>query len=70
MSASTARPGPVCLATESAAVGNAPEAEIAALRDYGYKVGMAFQTMDDILTLAMATPDRLRRWVRLRARVP
>ena len=37
-------------ATESAAVlGGAPEDEIAALKEYGYKVGMAFQIMDDIL---------------------
>lgn len=37
-------------ATESAAVlGSAPAAEVDALRDYGYKVGMAFQIMDDIL---------------------
>ncbi|MCA9868767.1 MAG: polyprenyl synthetase family protein, partial [Anaerolineae bacterium] len=36
--------------TESAAVlGGAPVDEIETLRDYGYKVGMAFQIMDDIL---------------------
>jgi geranylgeranyl pyrophosphate synthase len=37
-------------ATEAAAVlGDAPEAEIGRLRDYGYNLGMAFQIMDDIL---------------------
>jgi geranylgeranyl pyrophosphate synthase len=37
-------------ATEAAAVlGNGSEPEIAALRDYGYNVGMAFQIVDDIL---------------------
>ncbi len=37
-------------ATEAAAVlGDAPEEEIAQLRDYGHHVGMAFQIMDDIL---------------------
>lgn len=37
-------------ATEAAAVlGDAAEAEIAALREYGLNLGMAFQIMDDIL---------------------
>jgi geranylgeranyl pyrophosphate synthase len=37
-------------ATESAGVlGQAPEEEVSALRDYGYHLGMAFQIMDDIL---------------------
>ena len=37
-------------ATESGAIlGGAPEQEIAALHDYGYNLGMAFQIMDDVL---------------------
>lgn len=37
-------------ATESAGVlGEAPEEQVAALRDYGYNLGMAFQIMDDVL---------------------
>jgi geranylgeranyl pyrophosphate synthase len=37
-------------ATEAAAVlANAPESEIAALRDYGHQLGMAFQIVDDVL---------------------
>jgi len=39
-----------CTASESGAVlGEAPENEVQALRDYGYNVGMAFQVRDDIL---------------------
>jgi geranylgeranyl pyrophosphate synthase len=39
-----------CTASESGAVlGEAPEDEIQALRDYGYNLGMAFQVSDDLL---------------------
>ena len=39
-----------CAATEGAAIlGDLPEKEIAALRQYGYNFGMAFQIMDDVL---------------------
>ena len=39
-----------CSASESGAVlGEAPENEIQALRDYGYNIGMAFQVRDDLL---------------------
>nr|MCS5655643.1 polyprenyl synthetase family protein [Dehalococcoidia bacterium] len=39
-----------CTASESGAVlGEAPENEIQALRDYGYNIGMAFQVRDDLL---------------------
>ena len=45
-------------ATEAAAVlGSAPEAEITALHDYGYNVGMAFQIMDDVLDFVGSCPD-------------
>jgi len=38
------------LSTEAAAVlGGAPEDEIAAMREYGHQLGMAFQIVDDIL---------------------
>ena len=37
-------------ATEAAAIlGQAPEEDVATLRDFGYNLGMAFQIMDDIL---------------------
>ena len=39
-----------CTASESGAIlGEAPEPEIQALRDYGYNIGMAFQVRDDLL---------------------
>ena len=39
-----------CTASESGAVlGDAPEHEVQALRDYGYNIGMAFQVGDDLL---------------------
>ncbi|MEE3166299.1 MAG: polyprenyl synthetase family protein, partial [Chloroflexota bacterium] len=39
-----------CTASESGAVlGEAPENEVEALRDYGYNIGMAFQVRDDLL---------------------
>ena len=39
-----------CTASESGAVlGEAPENEVQALRDYGYNIGMAFQVRDDLL---------------------
>lgn len=39
-----------CTAAETGAVlGGAPEAQIRALRDYGYNIGMAFQMVDDLL---------------------
>ena len=39
-----------CTASESGAVlGEAPENEVEALRDYGYNIGMAFQMVDDML---------------------
>ena len=39
-----------CTASESGAVlGEAPEREVQALRDYGYNIGMAFQVSDDLL---------------------
>ena len=39
-----------CTASESGAVlGEAPELEVQALRDYGYNIGMAFQVGDDLL---------------------
>ena len=39
-----------CTASESGAVlGEAPEVEVQALRDYGYNIGMAFQVGDDLL---------------------
>ncbi len=41
------------LATESGAyLSGAPEADVRALRDYGYKLGMAFQIADDILDIS------------------
>lgn len=36
-------------AQTGAILGGAPEAEVQALRDYGYHLGMAFQVVDDIL---------------------
>lgn len=40
----------LALATEAAGVlGNAPEPAVAALREYGEQVGMAFQIVDDVL---------------------
>jgi geranylgeranyl pyrophosphate synthase len=39
-----------CTASESGAVlGEAPEKEVQALREYGYNIGMAFQVQDDLL---------------------
>jgi len=39
-----------CTAAETGAVlGNAPEPQVQALRDYGYNLGIAFQIMDDLL---------------------
>ena len=39
-----------CTASESGAIlGEAPEREVQALRDYGYNIGMAFQVADDLL---------------------
>jgi geranylgeranyl pyrophosphate synthase len=39
-----------CAATEGAALlAHLPEEQVAALRDYGYHLGMAFQVVDDIL---------------------
>ena len=39
--------------TEAGAVlGEAPPTEVQAIRDYGYNLGMAFQTVDDILDFA------------------
>ncbi len=39
-----------CTASESGAVlGEAPENEVQALRDYGFNIGMAFQVRDDML---------------------
>ncbi len=39
-----------CLATESGAVlSQSPESSVAALREYGYNLGIAFQIVDDIL---------------------
>jgi geranylgeranyl pyrophosphate synthase len=39
-----------CTASEAGAVlGEAPEREVQALRDYGYNIGMAFQVSDDLL---------------------
>ncbi|MDD4984918.1 MAG: polyprenyl synthetase family protein [Dehalococcoidales bacterium] len=40
----------ICLATESGAIlSQAPSEMVAALRDYGYNLGIAFQIVDDIL---------------------
>jgi geranylgeranyl pyrophosphate synthase len=39
-----------CTAAESGAVlGNAPEPQVQALRDFGYNIGIAFQIVDDLL---------------------
>ena len=43
----------ITLATESGAIlSQAPEKTVAALRDYGYNLGIAFQVVDDILDFA------------------
>ena len=39
-----------CTAAEAGALlGGAPEADVQTLRDYGYKIGMAYQIVDDLL---------------------
>jgi geranylgeranyl pyrophosphate synthase len=40
-----------------AIIGGAPDDDITALRDYGAKVGMAFQIVDDVLDLREGTQD-------------
>jgi geranylgeranyl diphosphate synthase, type II len=53
----TARLIKLCLRF-GAIAGNAPDAELKALEDYGFKVGLAFQIIDDILDVE-GDPDEM-----------